>query len=253
MLTLCDVALRYLGSHLIFFFFPFIFISWRLITLQNCSGFCHTLAWISHGFTCVSPSPHLILIPAHFRGWGNWLRVVKSPGQNQPVNQWWNRTHIYLESFTQVRISFSALTPILRLLRISLAFLRSQLKYHLLQEAFPDAWTMSGLPVVQSQYYVFFPISIMHIYNLYFFPYLSLNWEPCEGRDQTCLSHCYVPALPSTEASIEEPPNNHLLVQKKPPKTQTSLVAPWIRVHLPMQGDMSSIPDLGRPHMLQSN
>ena len=25
------------------FFFPFIFISWTLITLQYCSGFCHTL------------------------------------------------------------------------------------------------------------------------------------------------------------------------------------------------------------------
>ena len=36
------------------FFFPFIFISWRLITLQYCSGFCHTLTWISHGFTMVS-------------------------------------------------------------------------------------------------------------------------------------------------------------------------------------------------------
>ena len=34
-----------------FFFFPFIFISWRLIALQYCSGFCHTLTWISHGFT----------------------------------------------------------------------------------------------------------------------------------------------------------------------------------------------------------
>ena len=37
------------------FFFPLIFISWRLITLQYCSGFCHTLTWISHGFTCI---PH---------------------------------------------------------------------------------------------------------------------------------------------------------------------------------------------------
>ena len=36
-------------------FFSFIFISWRLFTLQYCSGFCHTLTWISHGFTCV---PH---------------------------------------------------------------------------------------------------------------------------------------------------------------------------------------------------
>ena len=32
-----------------FFFFSFIFISWRLITSQHCSGFCHTLTWISHG------------------------------------------------------------------------------------------------------------------------------------------------------------------------------------------------------------
>ena len=49
-----------------FFFFSFIFISWRLITLQYCSGFCHTLTWISHGFTCVphpDPPSHLPLHP----------------------------------------------------------------------------------------------------------------------------------------------------------------------------------------------
>ena len=44
------------------FFFPFIFISWRLITLQYCSGFCHTLTWISHGVTC-SPHPDPPLPP----------------------------------------------------------------------------------------------------------------------------------------------------------------------------------------------
>ena len=47
-----------------FFFFPFIFISWRLITLQYCSGFCHTLTWISHGVTCIphpDPPSHLPL------------------------------------------------------------------------------------------------------------------------------------------------------------------------------------------------
>ena len=41
-----------------------IFISWRLITLQYCSGFCHTLTWISHGFTCIphpDPPSHLPL------------------------------------------------------------------------------------------------------------------------------------------------------------------------------------------------
>ena len=39
----------------LFFFFSFFFISWRLITLQYCNGFCHTLTWISHGVTCI---PH---------------------------------------------------------------------------------------------------------------------------------------------------------------------------------------------------
>ena len=34
-------------------FFSFVFISRRLITLQYCSGFYHTLTWISHGFTCI--------------------------------------------------------------------------------------------------------------------------------------------------------------------------------------------------------
>ena len=39
--------------------------SWRIITLQYCGGFCHTLTWVSHVCTCVStsrtplPSPSL--------------------------------------------------------------------------------------------------------------------------------------------------------------------------------------------------
>ena len=40
---------------ILFFFNFYFFISWRLITLQYCSGFCHTLKWLSHGFTCI---PH---------------------------------------------------------------------------------------------------------------------------------------------------------------------------------------------------
>ena len=81
-------------THNLYNFFSFIFISWRLITLQYCSGFCHTLTWIthgvswrimtlqycsgfchtliwiSHGFTCVPhsepPSPtSLWVIPVH--------------------------------------------------------------------------------------------------------------------------------------------------------------------------------------------
>ena len=52
----------YLFFSFLFFSF-FFFISWRLITSQHFSGFCHTLTWISHGFTCIlhpdPPSPSL--------------------------------------------------------------------------------------------------------------------------------------------------------------------------------------------------
>ena len=47
------------------FIFPFIFISWRLITLQYFSGFCHTLTWISHGFTCVPHPDPRVRLPLH--------------------------------------------------------------------------------------------------------------------------------------------------------------------------------------------
>ena len=42
----------------------FFLISWRLITSQYCSGFCHTLTWISHGYTCIPhPDPPSYLPP----------------------------------------------------------------------------------------------------------------------------------------------------------------------------------------------
>ena len=62
------VAEWYGSSIFSFFFccccFPFIFISWRLITIQYYSGFCHTLTWISHGFTCIPhPDPPSYIPP----------------------------------------------------------------------------------------------------------------------------------------------------------------------------------------------
>ena len=46
----CFLIIFLIQETTIHFFF---LISWRLITSQYCSGFCHTLKWISHGFTCV--------------------------------------------------------------------------------------------------------------------------------------------------------------------------------------------------------
>ena len=49
----------------LFIYFSFIYISWRLIPLQYCSGFCHTLIWISHGFTCVPHPEQPSHLPPH--------------------------------------------------------------------------------------------------------------------------------------------------------------------------------------------
>ena len=40
----------------LFIYLFLIFISWRLITSQHFSEFCHTLTWISHGVNMCSPS-----------------------------------------------------------------------------------------------------------------------------------------------------------------------------------------------------
>ena len=61
------------------FILALLFISWRLITLQYCTGFCHTLTWISHGFTCV---PHQDP-PSHRPPyWWRWKRRVKKLAEN---------------------------------------------------------------------------------------------------------------------------------------------------------------------------
>ena len=58
----------------VIFFFFFIYISWRLITLRYCSVFCRTLTGISHGLTRVPhpdppptslPIPSLWVFPVH--------------------------------------------------------------------------------------------------------------------------------------------------------------------------------------------
>ena len=68
--SVLNMCLRCQLSAFLSFFFPFIFISWRLITLQYCGGFCHTLTWISHGFTCV-PHPD-----APSSTWSLWVFPV---------------------------------------------------------------------------------------------------------------------------------------------------------------------------------
>ena len=50
---------------LLSFYLILFLISWKIIALQYCSGFCHTLKWISHGFTCVPHPDPLSHLPLH--------------------------------------------------------------------------------------------------------------------------------------------------------------------------------------------
>ena len=64
-ITLSPIEVKSEGWQVLLLFFPFIFISWRLITLQYYSGFCHTLTWISHGVTCIPHPDPLSHLPLH--------------------------------------------------------------------------------------------------------------------------------------------------------------------------------------------
>ena len=49
-----------------YFFVIFLnYFNWRIITLQYCGGFCHTLTWISHGCTCVPHPETPSHLPSH--------------------------------------------------------------------------------------------------------------------------------------------------------------------------------------------
>ena len=74
------------------FFFLIFLISWRLITLQYCSGFCHTLKWISHGFTCI-PHPDL---PSHLPLHPVPLESPLDCKETQPVHPKGDQSWVFL-------------------------------------------------------------------------------------------------------------------------------------------------------------
>ena len=83
----------------LFFFFLTDLFNWRLITLQYCSGVCHTLIWINHGYTCVphpDPPSHL---PPHPMPQGHTNAPALSTPSHASNLDWWSISHIVIYMF----------------------------------------------------------------------------------------------------------------------------------------------------------
>ena len=103
-------------------FFPFIFISWRLITLQYCSGFCHTLTWIT--ITFQSPLLNVILLVTTSLTttsfwWLStlfWAKIYIYPNHLLNVSSWmsqWNLKHASNWTLLSFSIRTFSLCPLL--------------------------------------------------------------------------------------------------------------------------------------------
>ena len=91
----------------------FIYFCWRLITLQYCSGFCHTLTWISHGCACVphpEPPSHFLPHPIPQGHPGTLALSTLSRGLNL---DWWSisRMVIYMFQCYSLKSSHPCLLP----------------------------------------------------------------------------------------------------------------------------------------------
>ena len=83
----------YFFFHFSFIFLKCIYFNWSLITIQYCSGFGHTLTWISHGCTCVPhpKPPHLLPhpIPQGFPSASTLSALFHASNLG-----WWSISHI---------------------------------------------------------------------------------------------------------------------------------------------------------------
>ena len=94
-------------------FFKIIYFNWRLITLQYCGGFCHTLTWISHGCTCV-PHPELpSRLPPHPIPLGHPSAPALSALSHASNLHWSSISHmvIYMFQCSSLKSSHPRLLP----------------------------------------------------------------------------------------------------------------------------------------------
>ena len=84
-------------------FFKINYFNWRLITLQCCSGFCHTLIWISHECTCVPhPEPPSHFLPHPIIPQGCPSALALSALFHASNLDWWSISHRVIHMFQQL-------------------------------------------------------------------------------------------------------------------------------------------------------
>ena len=92
----------------------FIYFNWRLITLQYCSGFCHTLTWIIHGCTCVPHPEPPFHLPPHPTPQGSPSALALSALFHASNLDWWSISHmvvIYIFQCYSLKSSHPRLLP----------------------------------------------------------------------------------------------------------------------------------------------
>ena len=91
-------------------FKKFIYFNWRLITLQYCGGFCHTLTWISHGCTCVPHPESPSHLPPHLVPLGCPSVPALSILSHASNLDWWSVSHMKTYMFQCYSLRSSTLT-----------------------------------------------------------------------------------------------------------------------------------------------
>ena len=82
-----------------YFIFKLINFNWRLIILQYCSGFCHTLIWISHGCTRVPQPEHPSLFPLYPISQGHPSAPALSTLSHASTLDWQSISHMLIYIF----------------------------------------------------------------------------------------------------------------------------------------------------------
>ena len=83
----------------VFSFFKFICFNWRLITLQYCSGFCHTLTRISNECTCIPHSEPRSHLPPNPIPQGHPSLPALSTLSHALNLDWWSISHMVIYMF----------------------------------------------------------------------------------------------------------------------------------------------------------